>query len=216
MQPMCRPQAAAAAVVAVLALFAPLSTAAERIVLAPSGLVAPPYSVSVEAAVGDGAPSRHIGWLTLGAPGHGLGLELEAEDVDLSRRRADISVQYSFTGNALVDMAPTLTCGVRDAFNTGRWRRAFYVALGKRLGLSLAQERFVRSFYLHAGIGTSRLEGPFLGFRANLAAGPSVSAEYVRRTVNASVSVPVVRGVEVRAYTLNGDLFWGARVSFAR
>ena len=211
-----RRQPAAPGALAAFALLLPGPVAAERVVLAPSGLVAAPSSASVEAAFRDRSTSQRIGWLTLGAPSSDLGLEIEAEDVDMARRRTDLSAQFSFTGNALVDVAPTLTCGVRDALNSGRFRRSYYVAAGKAFGLSQSQERLVRRLEVHAGLGSGRMEGPFVGVRARLALGPVVSAEYVRRSFNASAALPILRGVEVRAYTLDGDLYWGARVSFAR
>jgi hypothetical protein len=82
----------------------------------------------------------------------------------------------------------------------------------KTVGLSQRQERAVRSLRLHLGAGTSRLDGPFAGISVRLALGPEMRAEYVRRSVNASASLPVTRYGELRAYTLDGRFFLGGRV----
>jgi hypothetical protein len=146
-----------------------------------------------------------------------IGLELEVEHLELGGRRRDtMSVQYSLTGNAFTLEAPAFSVGIRDVLNRGRERQAVFVALTKTIGLSLGQERFLKDFKLHGGLGSSRLEGPFLGFQARLAAGPTVSAEYVARRINASLSVQVFRGVQLKAYTLDKELFWGATLNLAK
>jgi hypothetical protein len=201
---------------AILSLLA-APAGADRNVLAPRGLVTNPDSVKLEYAVQDRNQRNQIGWLNIGMPQQLLGLELEVEHFELGgRRRETVSAQYSLTGNAFTLEAPAVSVGVRDLLNRGRERQAVFVALTKTIGLSLGQERFLRDLKIHGGLGSRRLEGPFLGFQARLAAGPTISAEYVARRINASIGVSALKFLQLKVYTLDRELFWGASITLAK
>lgn len=184
---------------------------ADRNVLAPRGLIAEPSSLRLEYAALSAGGRTHLGWLTVGWPDEGLGLELEAERFEQGgRRRETLSAQYSLTGNVFSDLAPAVSIGVRDLLNRGRERRAFFLAATKTFGLSRTQERLLREWKLHVGYGSSRLNGPYVGIQGRFTLGFTVHAEYVARRVNGSVAWPVGRYLNLNAYSLDGDLFYGA------
>jgi hypothetical protein len=174
-------------------------------------------TAKIEYAVQDTNTRNQIGWVNIGMPEQLLGLELEVEHFELgARRRETASVQYSLTGNAFTLEAPAMSVGIRDILRSGREKQAIFVAMTKSIGLSLSQERILKDLKVHAGLGSSRLEGPFIGLQTRLALGPTIAAEYVARRFNASFSVKALRFIELKAYTFDGELFWGASVKISK
>lgn len=191
--------------------------AADRIVLAPGGLILNPGSARTEYAWEASDSRNTISWFNLGPISPSLPVELEAERISIGgRTRGTFSAQYSFTGNALLDIAPTLSVGMRDVLNQGRERQALFLAVTKSFGLSQGQESYIREIKAHAGYGTSRLAGPFVGLEGRFTLGFNASAEYVARRFNFEIGVPVARVFRMRAYTLNGDVFYGASLTIRR
>jgi hypothetical protein len=190
---------------------------ADRNVLAPTGLIAIPNSIRFEAAVLGSNSHSNLDWITIGMPNQLLGLELEAERVERPGFRSNsFSAQYSLTGNAFSDLAPSLSVGVRDVLRQGPEGQALFVALTKTFGLSRAQERILRDYKVHVGYGTSRLDGPFIGIQGRFVAGFTAKAEYLSRHFNASVALPLVKNLNLKAYSLNGDFFYGAAFTIAK
>ncbi len=184
---------------------------ADRIVLAPRGLITSPGSVAFEYATLASGGRTHLAWINLGVPSQQLGLELEAEQYDWGGpQRATFSAQYSLTGNAFSDLAPAVSVGVRDVLNRGPEGRALFLAATKTLGLSRSQEHVVRDWKLDLGYGTSRLDGPYIGLQGRFTLGLLANVEYVARNVNASLALPVGRHLRLNVYTLRGDTFYGA------
>jgi len=194
-----------------------MTARADRNVLAPRGLIAEPNSLRLEYASLSADGRTNLGWLTVGWPDEGLGLELEAERFERGgRRRETLSAQYSLTGNAFSDLAPAVSVGVRDLLNRGRERRAFFLATTKTFGLSRTQERLLREWKLHVGVGSSHLDGPYVGIQGRFAVGFTAHAEYVARRFNGAVTWPVGRYLHLKAYSLDGDLFYGATFTLAK
>ena len=190
---------------------------ADRNILAPRGLVTNPLTASAEYAFQDTDHRNWLGWVNVGMPQQLLGLELEAESFRIrGQRRETLSAQYSLTGNGFTMEAPAISIGVRDLLNEGSDRQAIFGAMTKSFPLSLRQERVVRDLKVHAGLGTSSLEGPFVGFQARMTLGPTIGAEYVARRINASISFPVAKVLQLKAYTLDKELFWGATLTIRR
>lgn len=190
---------------------------ADRGVLAPIGLVLSPNSVRLEYIHMASDGRSHLGWLTVGYPDEALGLELEAERSDLDRRRREtFAVQYSLTGNAFSDLAPAISVGMRDVLNRGREGRAFFLAATKTFRLSESQERILRDWKLHLGYGSNRLNGAYIGVEGRLTLGLTANLEYLAGRFNAALALPIARYIRLRAYTLNGDLFYGASVALIR
>ena len=190
---------------------------ADRLVLSPRGIVANPESIQLELLYGTQNLPNNIQWVTVGLSESLLGLELEAERaVNGSQRRTTFSAAYSFVGSAFTDLAPALSIGVRDVLDQGRDGRAFYAAASKTFGLSERQEKFLRKWTMHAGYGTSHIGGVFVGVEGRLSMGFTAAVEFYQRRLNTSVTFPVLRHVNLKAATLNGQLFYGATLSISR
>jgi hypothetical protein len=210
---MRRSVATASLLLSVIAVTICGSVRAERIVLAPGGLVANPSSIAVEYAGKATGTRDWLGWVTIGVPKADLGLEVEVERYELNGLRGTaLSAQYSLVGNAFSDIAPAVSVGVRDILHEGREGRALFVSATKTVGLSRNQERLLKDVKIHAGLGSSHLDGVFGGVTLKLACGPEAGAEYVRRVLNSSVSIPLMRNGSMRVFTLDGHIFVGGRV----
>lgn len=186
---------------------------ADRLVLAPRGLITVPSSAKIEFATGLDCSHRgdNLGWVSAGLPGSLNGFEVEVERFEVGGvRRVTGSLQYSFTGNAFTDIAPALSVGIRDVVNQGREGRAIFAAATKSIKLSQQQERLLQQLWVDAGYGTGHLGGAYFGIQGRLQFGPTLSAEYLARRFNASIGVPVVRHLDLKAYSLNGQAFYGA------
>lgn len=189
---------------------------ADRIVLAPRGLVAPPFSIGAEYAVHPYSPRKEIGWLTIGLPQEDLGLELEVERFEeADEARETFSLQYTLTGNGVADFAPALSVGVRDILRRGREDQALFAAVTKNIGVPLSVEGYLRNLKVHAGFGTSGLGGLFAGGEARIY-GVWLGLEILAQRLNASAAVPVFRNLALKAYTLNGSGYFGASFSVRR
>jgi hypothetical protein len=180
-------------------------------VLAPRALITVPNSVKVEFAARASGRADNLGWVSAGLPGSLNGYEVEAERFELGgTRRLTGSIQYSFTGNAFTDIAPAFSVGLRDVANVGPEGRAFFAAASKTIPLSERQGRLLRQLWLDAGYGTSHLGGAYIGIQGRLRLGPTLSAEYVARRFNASIGIPVLPHLDLKAYSLNGHAYYGA------
>ena len=197
-------------------LLAKSPTGADRIVLAPRGLVARPFSIGAEYAVHPYDPRTDIGWLTVGVPQQDLGLEVELERLSReAESRETFHLQYTLTGNAVADFAPAISVGIRDVLRRGRERQGLFAAATKNIGVPLATERTLQNLKVHVGFGTSAMDGLFAGADARVL-GLSVAAEYYARRFNASVTLPVISNLLLRAYTLDGSTYFGASYSVRR
>ena len=184
---------------------------ADRIVLAPRGLITIPNSAKAEFAIRPADGHDNLEWVSAGLPGSLNGFEVEVERLERGgERNVTGSIQYSFTGNAFTDVAPAFSVGIRDLADNGMEGRALFAAATKTIPLNQRLERLVRKLWVDAGYGTSHLGGAYIGFQGKLAFGPDLSAEYVARRFNASLGVPVSRSLELKAYSLNGHAFFGA------
>lgn len=202
---------------ALCSILFPVGARADRNVLAPSAFIVVPNTAKIEYATTFDRPHGNIGWVGVGLPDSLNGAELEFERFELGgKRRSTFSAQYSFTGNALSDIAPAISVGLRDALNQGREGRAFFAAASKTFKLSQQQERILRNWRLDLGVGTSHLGGAYVGVEGRFALGFTVNAEYLARRFNASIAFPVLRNLRLKAYSLNGEAFYGASFTVSK
>jgi hypothetical protein len=205
------------AMMALVLLLPARSARADRIVLAPRGTVVLPNSLKAEYAVMADDTRFYLGWAAVRLPESLYGMELEAEQSRLAgKRRETFSLQYPLTSEAFSDIAPAISLGVRDVLNQGREGRAFFLAATKTFGLSMAQERLARDVKLHAGFGSGHLDGLYAGLTARFTLGFTVGVEYAARRFNAEVAVPFTRYFNLKAYTLDGEVFFGASLILAK
>ena len=184
-----------------------LSASADRVILAPSGNLLSPDTVRLEYLIAPDRRNESFAFFQYASPD---GIELEFNRVDLAgdrKNRYSFNIQYPFLAD--LGATPAISFGVRDISGTGLERQAFYIAAGKSVPLSDKQARFVKELRWSAGIGTGYFHAPFVGVQVRLSTGLKISAEWWRNRPNVSVSLPLTKAWNARAYSLNGDVFYG-------
>ncbi len=187
----------------------------DRIVLGPDGDTLAPDSYRAEFALDPRRKFQNRIWLQYSTP---QGIELEAERTDLTGDRKkgySLNIQYPIT-YSIVSTLPAISIGVRDLTFTGQEHGALYLAATRSLALTDRQRRFARELKLDAGIGTGTIGGIFVGVRTQLALGPRIQAELYRRRPNVTVSLPISRHWEARAYSLDSHFYYGISFSVQR
>jgi aminotransferase len=182
-------------------------TRADRIVLAPNGDTLSPEGFKTEFAISPNKGLASLDWLQFSTHD---GIELEAQRLDLpteAKKRYAVNIEYPLVPE--LRGVPAVSLGVRDMLGTGTEHGAFYLASSRSVLLSDRQQRLVRSLRLNAGVGTGRIGGLFFGVETRLASSISIYAERYRRQTNIGVALPLARHVQARAYSLDGDMFYG-------
>jgi hypothetical protein len=180
---------------------------ADRIVLAPDGNLLSPDSVKVEYFIN---PNRRNSSYAFGQYASPDGIELEFNRVDLAgdlKNRYGLNIQYPFLSD--LGATPAIALGIRDISGTGLERQAFYVAAGKSVPLSDRQARLLKELRWSAGIGTGYMDTPWVGVQLRLRSGLKLAAEWWRNRPNVSLSLPLNKDWNARAYSLDGDVFYG-------
>ena len=187
---------------------------ADRVILSPDGNLLSPDSVKIEYLIAPNRRNESLGFVQYASPD---GIELEFNRVDFARdtkNRHSLNVAYPF----LTDLGatPAVALGVRDLTGTGLERFAFYIAAGKSVPLSDRQARWLKELRWSAGIGTGYFHAPFAGAQIRLRSGLRIAAEWWRNRPNVSLSLPVTKEWNVRAYSLNGDVFYGVTYTLVK
>jgi hypothetical protein len=191
-----------------------LSARADRVILSPDGYTLNPYGIKLESMVSPALRYENRLWAQFSTS---QSIEFEYNRNDFfgdPKPRNSFNVQYPI----LTDLGatPAVSIGVRDIFASGLEKGSFYLSVGKSIPLSDRQIRFWRELRLSGGLGTSYFNGPFIGVQARLRSGLTLQAEFFRNRPNLSVGLPVVRNLQLRAYSLNGDAFFGFSYTLAR
>ncbi len=189
---------------AVLLLTLSYGAYADRIVLAPDGTTIGPVSFKTEFLL---TQNRNLSWLQLS---NKQGVEFEAQLSDIAARYRTVhafNVQYPVLSE--FGALPAVSVGIRDLFGTGNEHRSIYVAATRTVALSDRQLRLVREVRLSAGFGTERMNGLYVGLHTRLTLGATLDAEWYRQRANISLSLPLVRHVQVRASSLDGTIYYG-------
>lgn len=204
-----------AALVPVLA--AASSARAERVVLAPSARATLPAQLLLR-SVWDTDSSGRLSWLHIGWPQEDLGAEIELSSYRLGGRSAEtVGLHYSVISEAISNnLAPGVAIGVRDLLNRGDEGRAIYLALSKTMPLSEMGERILGTLRLHAGYGSGRMGGGYLGASAETPFRVSVAVELLNRRTNWSASFWPIRPVAVEWLRTSGASYLGLRVVLSR
>ena len=187
---------------------------ADRIVLGPDGLTLAPTETRIEYAGTPYGKQRNLGWLQYGLP-QNLELQTHVEDIRRDHHLlASLDLQYPIFTE--FGQLPALSVGVRDLLGTGSEHHSLYAAASRTLPLSDNQRKFAHDFRVTIGFGTERIDGLFIGAHSHLKAGLYLDAEYYRRRPNVSLALPLVRNTQARAYSLDGNIFYGLSYSLIR
>ena len=187
---------------------------ADRIVLGPDGTALDPKAIRAEFAITPYRGDQNISWLQYALP---QGLEIQTQFTDIANNKrmlTSLDLQYPILTE--FGLLPAVSVGVRDLLGTGDEHRSFYVATAKTFPLSKDQLKFAHDFRVTLGYGTERLDGLFIGFHSHLKAGIFVDAELYRRHPNISIALPLVRNTQARAYSLDGNIFYGLSYTLVR
>ncbi|HEV2472850.1 MAG TPA: YjbH domain-containing protein [Chthonomonadales bacterium] len=184
---------------------------ADRILLAPSAELLPPQGFKTELVFNPSHLDSSVGWLQVSTV---QGIELEGERLGLpsgSNARYVLNLEYPLLPD--LGAMPSVAVGIRDLFGTGVDHKALFAAATKSVPLSDRQLKFARSLELSIGVGTGRLDGPFIGGEALLASGIGLYAEVYRKRPDFGVSVPLGKRFQARAYSLDGTPYLGVEYS---
>ncbi len=179
---------------------------ADRTVLGPKGSTLAEESIRSEFAIG---PANGIGDYTWLAYSSGDGIELELNRFEASserKKRWAMSIEYPMP---TIRNIPAISLGVRDISGTGLEHGALYLASTATVPLSMVQKKLFRSISLSAGLGTGVIGGPFVGLECKLTSGLLLDAEIYRHRPNFGIGIPLLRNFQAKAYSLDGDIFYG-------
>lgn len=193
--------------ISIAAVLTPAEAKADRTVLSPNGETLSANAYRFEFALKPTGRVTHLDWFTVATP---EGIELETERVDgptERKKRYSFNIQYPLT--IPIGNLPTISLGVRDLFGTGTEHGAFYLAATRSVPLSDSQYKLIREMKLNAGVGTGRMNGLFFGFQAHLRTGLKLHAEVYRQRINVGLCLPISKRIEARAYSLDGEIFYG-------
>ena len=180
---------------------------ADRIVLAPEGRTLGPQDIKAEFAYSPYRSQANYTWFQIASS---EGIEFEGQRASLfgdRKNRYGFNIQYPLLSD--FGAYPAVSVGIRDLLGTGLERRSVYFAASRAFALSDRQLKFVRELRLSAGAGTGTMDGPFVGIQARFRFGLTVNAEIYRHRPNISLSLPLTRHVQARAYSLDGNVFYG-------
>lgn len=187
---------------------------ADRVLFTPDGAALPPDSYKLEYWIKPERRNSSFAWAQYSSPD---GIELEFNRVDLAgdpKNRYSFNIQYPMLQD--LGATPALSLGVRDLTQTGQERLSFYFSAGKSVPLSSRQARLVRELRWSLGAGTGYFNGGFLGLQIHFRSGISLAAELMRYRPNVSIGLPLVRNLQAKAYSLNGDIFYGLTYTLLR
>jgi aminotransferase len=197
-----------------LGLFTCGTVKADRVVFSPDASPLPPDSYKLDYWIKPERRNSSFAWAQYSTP---EGMELEFNRVDLAfdrRNRYAFNVQYPMLQD--LGATPALSVGVRDLTQTGVERTSFYFSVGKTVPLSDRQARLVRELRWSLGAGTGHFNGAFMGVQLKFRSGLTLAAELMRYRPNIALGLPLVRNLQARAYSLNGDIFYGLTYTLLR
>lgn len=187
---------------------------ADRILLAPQAETLAPNTVKWDFSLSPYRRNESYLWLQYASP---VGIELELQRLELLgdfKKRYAFNIQYPLISD--LGNTPAVSVGVRDLLSTGREHQALYLCVGKSLGLSDRQARVFQELKLEAGVGSGRMNGLFVGALARLRSGLQFQAEVFRQKPNVGLSLPLVRNLQVKISSLDGDVFYGLSYALTR
>lgn len=107
---------------------------------------------------------------------------------------------------------PGVAIGVWDIADDGPRGRRIFGVVSKTVPLVHKASLGMTNLRLHAGIGSNRLSGIFLGGELGLPAGFALYAEYDARDVNAGLSWTPVSLLRLKVESWDGHVFAGAQL----
>jgi hypothetical protein len=186
---------------------------ADRVVLGPTGSTLSEDSYKSEFAVGSSIGNGDYIWGAYSSA-DGIEMELNRFEADTeTKKRWAMSIEYPMP---TLKNLPAISLGVRDISGTGVEHGALYIASTVAVPLSKAQHTLFRGINLSMGAGTGRIGGAFVGVESRIKLGLTIDAEVYRHRPNFSVGLPLIRNMQVKAYSLDGETFYGMSYRWSR
>ncbi len=199
--------------VALAAVVAIGPASADRVIFSPTGTTLGTAGVKAEAAIGPSNDDAKIYWLGAGIP------RLEVNAIRFDGVNEHLGVKDATVIGTELSILPetTLTPGIGVGVwdMTGETERGtgYYLALTKIVPLSSTLPTPIRDLTFHAGAGFSGIDGVFGGAEATIPLGLKLSAEYFQRKFNFAIGWRPIRAIELKAYLLDGDAYYGLQFS---
>jgi hypothetical protein len=182
---------------------------ADQLIFAPTGRTLGLGQAKLEAAVSaDDSDAKFI-WANVGLPR----LELQGIRVEDEAGNSDDGFGAELAVLPETMITPAVGVGVRDAGNNTSLGRAFYAAVTKTVPLVSNMGLPIRYLKLSGGLGTDELNGLFGGIEVGLPYRLEGVAEWDGQQFNASLGWTPISHVQLKAYWLDGEFFYGGRLS---
>lgn len=197
---------------AAIAAFSVRPASADRLVLMPTGNVLTTGDVRAEISLG-ASDERKIYWLNVGL----ARLELNAMRLDqgshiVGEKTADV-LGAEFSVLPETTLTPGIGIGVWDLTGQTEDGEGYYLALSKRVPSARPLPLPLTDIRLHVGFGVGGINGPFAGVEASLPYNLKLYAEQFQENSNVGVGWKLIRGVEARAYLIDGRRYYGLQIT---
>jgi hypothetical protein len=106
---------------------------------------------------------------------------------------------------------PAVAVGVWDVADEGDQGRRFFGVISKSVPIVNKLPLGVRDIKVHAGVGSNRLSGVFLGGQVGFPFGLRLYGEYDARDFNAGLSWNPILPLRLKLESWDGDFFLGAQ-----
>jgi hypothetical protein len=126
-------------------------------------------------------------------------------------------LHYSVISEAISNnLAPAVAVGLRDMPNRGPEGRSVYLALSKTIPLTQLGERVFGRFCMHAGYGSGRMGGGYIGASIETPYRITVAGELLNRRLNLLARVRVINAADIEWYSIGGNGYAGLRFNVHR
>ena len=191
-------------------LFCSGGAQADRVVLSPLGDTLPIDSFRAEYVTGTNSLLGDLSWFAVSSSS---GIELEVQRLTAAtedKKRYSFNIEYP---QLSFERYLSVSYGVRDVTGTGTEHGAFYVAAMTPIRF-YGRRPLLREIRVNVGVGTGRMDGLFLGVEARLFGDIRLSGELYRHRPNVGIALPLVRNLQARAYSLDGNIYYGMAFSW--
>ena len=190
-----------------VAVWAICPAAANYLLLAPTGVTLTTGQYRAEAAFSPRNDEGKYFWLGTGFRQYELNvIQVPSND---GGDESLVGVQLNFIPETF--LTPAVSFGLKDVASQSAEGIGVYVAITRSLPLS--ERSILKQFALTAGVGAAGIRGPFVGFQAELPNRFFAEGEYDSQNLNAAVGWEPLPGFKVKAYTIRGELYYGAQLA---
>lgn len=203
---------------------------ADRIIFAPTGTTLSAGEVKAEAATSPSNDDSKIYWVGLGLQNfevNAIRFDFKNDSPTVTKNRSRTIVNFDTSldeedydiVNAQLGLIPETT--LTPAISIGTWDltdktadgTGYFLAFSKAVPLTKELPLPVSDVKVHAGFGISGMDNIFGGAEASLPLGLKVSAEYFQKDFNYALGWGPVAGLQLKAYILDGETYYGLKFS---